>query len=119
MNTIKNYNDRCRKALVDKQEFSLLQAEGCFFRVMMTASFQAEFDETARLAALKTIAEFDDFTEDNDPYGEHDFIICQFEGQTIYAKFDYYDATLEHGSPDPDDLSQTYRVLTLMLPLDY
>ena len=60
-----------------------------------------------------------DFNENNDPHGEHDFIIIHHEGKSIYAKFDYYDRSLEYGSPDPTDLSKTRRVLTIMLASEY
>lgn len=41
---------------------------------------------------LKQVKEFDDFSPDNDPYGEHDFgsIKCLEVGKTIYWKIDDY-----------------------------
>ena len=35
------------------------------------------------------------FTEDNDPYEEHDFGIFELRGQTLYWKIDYFDPNLE------------------------
>ena len=64
---------------------------------------------------LKGVMEFDDFTEENDPYGEHDFGTLEHRGLTIFWKIDYYDPALEHGSEDPADPAKTARVLTVML----
>ncbi|WP_139117671.1 DUF3768 domain-containing protein, partial [Endozoicomonas atrinae] len=57
--------------------------------------------------------------EDNDPYGEHDWLSLDFDNEKIFVKFDYYDRELEHGSENPEDLSKTVRVLTIMLAIDY
>lgn len=65
------------------------------------------------------VARFDDFSEDNDPYAEHDFGSLKFQGQTIFWKIDYYDTTLSAGSPDPSDPSVTTRVLTILLAQEY
>ncbi len=55
------------------------------------------------------------FTEDNDPYGEHDFGGVELEEQTVYWKIDYYDQSLEGLSPAPANPELTVRVLTIML----
>lgn len=68
---------------------------------------------------LKGVAEFDDFTRDNDPYGEHDFGALTVIGHRISWKIDYYDRELKYGSPDPADPSVTTRVLTIMLASEY
>lgn len=65
------------------------------------------------------IAEFDGFTPDNDPYGEHDFGSLAFGCKTVFWKIDYYNQTLTGGSPDPADLVVTTRVLTIMLASEY
>lgn len=65
------------------------------------------------------IAEFDAFTRDNDPYGEHDFGSLELGGERLFWKIDYYDLTLENGSPDPADPAVTRRVLTIMLASEY
>ncbi len=60
------------------------------------------------------IAEFDDFTEDNDPHGEHDFGAFDFYGHKCFWKIDHYDKDYSMGSDDPSDLSnpQTSCVIT-------
>ncbi len=67
------------------------------------------------------VRNFNDFNEDNDPHGEHDYGSFQLENnkQKIIWKIDYYDTTYEYGSEDPADLSKTRRVLTVMLPSEY
>jgi Protein of unknown function (DUF3768) len=71
---------------------------------------------TAALAAVKA---FKNFTPDNDPYGEHDFGSCEIGEERLFWKIDYYDLSLEYGSNDPADASQTKRVLTIMLAEEY
>jgi len=62
---------------------------------------------------------FDNFTEDNDPYGEHDFGAFDYHGRKIFWKIDYYAPDMKHGSEDPADAAQTVRVLTIMLAEEY
>jgi len=72
-----------------------------------------------QLVILTTIRDFDAFTEDNDPYGEHDFGSLDHNGQKIFWKIDYYAPAMRHGSENPADPSQTVRVLTIMLANEY
>lgn len=72
-----------------------------------------------RAELFRLIASANDFTPDNDPYGEHDFGSLKFEGETILWKIDYYDTDLEGLSPCPADPDQTIRVLTVMLAREY
>ena len=84
---------------------------------------------TRGIAALETnppdaiailVKTFDEFTEDNDPHGEHDFGAFEHDGQRIFWKIDYYaDERCEFGSEDPADPALTYRVLTIMLAEEY
>lgn len=67
----------------------------------------------------QTVAGFADFTEVNDPHGEHDFGSFQFGGEKCFWKIDYYDLDYQGGSDDPSDLSKTRRVLTIMLDEEY
>lgn len=68
---------------------------------------------------IKTITVFDDFCHANDPYEEHDFGSFDVDGHTIFFKIDYYDKSLQAGSPDPADPSVTERVITIMLAREY
>ncbi len=63
------------------------------------------------------VRDFVDFTEDNDPYGEHDFGSFTVSGVKIFWKIDYYDENLEKWC---DPLSPgCHRVLTIMLADEY
>jgi len=68
---------------------------------------------------MRLLRGYDDFNEDNDPHGEHDFGSFQCEGHTLYFKIDYYDKSVEYGSDDPSDATVTHRVLTVMLADEY
>ena len=68
---------------------------------------------------VKTIAVFDDFSHDNDPWTEHDFGSFEADGNTIFFKIDYYNKTMDAGSPDPSDPLVTTRVITVMLANEY
>ena len=70
-------------------------------------------------AAFVVVRAFADFNVDNDPYGEHDFGSFQIGEERLFWKIDYYDLSLEYGSNDPADASQTKRVLTIMLAEEY
>ncbi len=74
-----------------------------------------------RLETVLKIKGFNNFNDDNDPHGEHDYGQFQLENnkQDIIWKIDYYDTNYEYGSEDPSDLVKTRRVLTVMLPCEY
>jgi hypothetical protein len=87
-------------------------------RVMLTAGV-AELPSDVRAVVIRKVATFADFTEANDPYGEHDFGSFEFQGRTFFWKIDAYNLTLDGGSPDPTDPAQTTRVLTIMFAAEY
>ena len=66
-----------------------------------------------KLAQL--VANYEDFNEDSDPHGEHDFGAFEFGGAKCFWKIDAYDPHYLMASDDPTDLSKTNRVLTIML----
>ena len=68
---------------------------------------------------LDRVCGFNDFTPENDPYGEHDFGAFEHNGRKIFWKIDYYDLVLRYGSPQPADPTVTRRVLTVMLAEEY
>ena len=71
------------------------------------------------IAVYAKVQTFNTFTEDNDPYCEHDFGHFEFAGETCFWKIDYYNTTLDGGSEEPADETQTVRVLTIMLASEY
>lgn len=89
--SIAQKNDLLRKTL-----------SGC--RVMLTAGVADNENQAQVLAAVKS---FNRFTEDNDPYGEHDFAFFEVGGEKFFFKFDYYDSNYEFFQEDGN------RVLTI------
>ena len=87
-------------------------------KVMMTHGIQDLGDEEVALILL-AIQRFDQFTDDNDPHGEHDFGSFKHDGRKVFFKIDYYDRTMEFASADPSDPMVTTRVLTVMLASEY
>jgi hypothetical protein len=87
-------------------------------KVTMTAGVDA-LPDMVKAAALQKVAAFEEFTEDNDPNGEHDFGSFELVGRRFFWKIDYYDERCEFGSDDPANPAKTTRVLTLMLAEDY
>ena len=80
---------------------------------------------TRGVAALATfmneifvaVRDFSEFSEDNDPYGEHDFGPFEMFAHKFFWKIDYYDEGLK-GWCDP--LSpDCHRVLTIMRADEY
>lgn len=68
---------------------------------------------------MREVQAFDNFTTDNDPYGEHDFGAVELDGTTFFFKIDYYDIDRQMASPDPSDEAVTTRILTLMRADEY
>tara|TARA_B100001559_G_scaffold201360_1_gene168463 strand:- start:2051 stop:2380 length:330 start_codon:yes stop_codon:yes gene_type:complete len=87
-----------------------------FGRVMLTPGAAAH---PMREAAISAVRVFDQFTEDNDPYGEHDFGSFEIDHQRFYWKIDYYDQHYRNGSEDPTNPLITRRLLTIMLAEEY
>jgi len=90
---IAELNDQCRKSLPSS---NMNLSVGIYMR---------ETEEITEIIEL--IKKFDSFTEDNDPYGEHDFGSIEYKGEKIFWKIDYY------------DVKKTRRVITVMLASEY
>ncbi len=97
---IRNLNDR-------------LRVHGAGGLIVMTDGVAALELETVNRIFIAA-ALFDAFTDDNDPYGEHDCASFEVDGLRLIWKIDYYDRQREAGSPDPADPKVTTRVLTML-----
>jgi hypothetical protein len=104
--TIRRLNDEARQAM------------GIRCRLVQTAGIAA-LSEAAQSKIREIVETYDDFSEANDPYGEHDFGNFTYEGDKIYWKIDYYNKTLDGGSEDPANPALTTRVLTILLASEY
>ena len=67
----------------------------------------------------QAIANYADWTEGNDPYGEHDFGSITLFGEKLLWKIDYYHPDRDSHAPDPSSIETCRRVLTIMLPEEY
>jgi len=87
---------------------------------VMTAGISALPLKT-QLDIWQRVRSFDDFTADNDPYGEHDFgAFTHPNAGKVFWKIDCYaDASCTWGAEHPDDPARSYRVLTVMLAREY
>ena len=113
---IRDLNDRFRQNIPSSADIP--------GRVMLTAGIQALTDTEAEPGKylpnlFDRVRSFDDFSGDNDPYGERDFGALEFNGARVFWKFDYYAPDLMHGSEDASDPQNTFRVLTIMLAEEY
>lgn len=102
---IRKLNDRFRKTMSGGQVF-------------ITSGVQ-ELGLITATEILDRVRLFDDFSVDNDPYGEHDLGSFEWQSHRIFWKIDYYDNDLTYGSPDPSDPAVTTRVMTVMLASEY
>jgi hypothetical protein len=100
---IQELNDQARQTLT-----------GC--RVLVTPGVMA-LNATDMILAM--VRRYSAFTPDNDPHGEHDFGSFQYQDETIFWKFDYYDLDFTMHSPDAADPNVTARVLTILLGSEY
>ena len=85
-------------------------------KCIVTRGFDA-LDAPTKQKAIEAVKNYSDFTEDNDPYGEHDFGQVVVDGTNIFWKIDYYASEkMEYGT---DDLINAYKVLIIMLTEEY
>jgi hypothetical protein len=104
---IRDLNDTFRKSF-----------DASLGKVVTTAGV-SEFGADIKVRIMIAVQVFSDFSEENDPHGEHDFGSFELFTKTFFWKIDYYDNELRNGSEDPSDPVQTKRVLTIMLAEEY
>ncbi|WP_370164456.1 DUF3768 domain-containing protein [Bradyrhizobium diazoefficiens] len=84
-------------------------------KVTMTTGV-AELPDCVKAEALRHVADFSGFTQENDPHGEHDFGSFDLVGRKFFWKIDLYE------EPDVKDANGdpvVNRVLTIMLASEY
>lgn len=105
MTDIATLNDNFRKTFTGGQ-------------VLLTAGIDSmSMDDKANI--LSKVRNFNDFTEDNNVYGERDFGSFDYKGEKILWKIDYYDLNHKYMSEDPSNPDITNRVLTIMTVYEY
>ncbi len=95
-----------------------LRKTGIGGKTYLTRGISRRVRTLSRMPA-RPFESFDAFSEDNDPWQEHDCATLDVDGETVMFKIDYYDLNMEYGSPDPADPNVTRRVLTIMLAEEY
>ena len=105
MNDIATLNDTFRKIFTGGQ-------------VLLTAGIAAMSSED-KANIVSMVQNFNDFTPDNNPYSENDFLSIDYKGNKIFAKIDYYDLNYEFMSENPANPDITNRVLTILLSCEY
>jgi hypothetical protein len=120
-----NWTEKSMTALSQRAKTNRIRELNDAFRstfaggnVVMTAGVDA-LPDMVKAEALEQAATFDDFNEDNDAHGEHDFGAFELCGRRFFWKIDYYDRDLKYGSEDPSDPAKTTRVMTVMLASEY
>ena len=107
-------NDRFRKSILTIPRHPKGKA--------ITTQGVANLDTLTKAKLFNAVRSFDDFTEDNDPHGEHDFGSVEIDGVKCFWKIDYYDSdACEYGVDDSDKqaMLDAYRVLIIMLADEY
>jgi hypothetical protein len=90
----------------------------CGGQVTITAGVHA-LPAAVKARVLDMVRTFDKFDTGNDPHAEHDFCSLEVDGESYFAKIDYYDLEVRYGSEDPSDSTKTTRVLTIMRADEY
>ena len=89
-------------------------------RIVMTRGVSA-LGIPFTMQALAKLKAFDAFTNDNDPYGEHDFGSFALAGHKLFWKIDYFEKGTDYlaGAQTPENPATTDRLLTIMLAEEY
>ena len=105
MTDIATLNDKFRRSFINGE-------------VLLSAGIAAMSSED-KANIISMVQNFNDFNDDNDVYGEHDFFSIDYKGNKIFAKIDYYDLNYEFMSENPANPDITNRVLTILLSCEY
>jgi Protein of unknown function (DUF3768) len=116
-NTMNEDIRKARAAIIAKLN-DHFREYGVYGRMVLTRGVLAEGSNFVT-KALQRVREYNDFTAENDPYGEHDFGSFAVAGKTVNWKIDYLDAAMEWASDDPANPDKTTRVLTIYLTDEY
>lgn len=86
---------------------------------VVLSQFVANLTIDEQLKILIKVKDFNNFNEDNNPYGENDFGMIEHRELNYFFKIDYYNNDLKYHSPDPADPTKTIRALTVMHASEY
>lgn len=124
--TNENRSEAEINALIAEQNDRFRTTWGADFTVpgqIMLTRGVANLSPAAKAIIMQRVQTFSEFTEDNDPYGDHTFGAFKFEiagnNYHIFWKIDLYDKDYCMGSNDPADVAVTRRVLTVLHASEY
>jgi len=113
-------------ALISEQNDRFRTTWGADFSVpgqIMVTRGVANLSPAAKAIIMQRVQTFSEFTDGNDPYGDHTFGAFEFEiagnSYHIFWKIDLYDKDYCMGSDDPADVDVTRRVLTVLHASEY
>ena len=109
---IARQNDAFRKGMIAGLPRDMLG------RIVSTPGVRA-MGRDFETAAYVSVAKDTVFSEANDPYGARDFGAVIVNGTKVWWKIDLYNNYFDAGSDAPSDLTQTRRVVTILLPSEY
>lgn len=105
---VRELNDNFRRDILNRDLGTLI----------LTAGVAALKDEIIALL-VRDVQTFEDFSEGNDPYGEHDFGALNFRDIKYFWKIDYYRPGTRFHSKNKANPKITHRVLTIMRADEY
>ena len=107
-------NDQCRRELAT---FGRGTIPG---RCVVTRGIAA-LEPDDQLDIQWRVVAYHEFTEESDPYGEHDFgVIDHPVAGKVFWKIDCFaDSACQWGAEHPEDPARSFRVLTIMLAEEY
>lgn len=108
MNKIAELNDKLRQNIFNPGKDKVILTQGVS---------NLPFDE--QLKILIKVKDFNDFTPDNNSWGENDFGKLEHNNTDYFWKIDYYNRDMDAGSDDPSNPNITTRVLTIMRADEY
>ena len=109
---IARQNDAFRKGMIEGLPRDMLG------RIVKTQGISA-LGRDFEVAAYFAVAGDTVFSEDNDPWGARDFGSVIVNDTKVWWKIDLYNNDFDGGSEAPSVLTQTRRVLTMLLPSEY
>jgi hypothetical protein len=95
-----------------------LRVNGRGGQILLTLGVDG-LDHDRKRQVMDAVRSYNSFSEDNDPYGEHDFGEVEIDTNSVMFKIDYYDLSGRFRSPDPADPARTMRIMTIMFSNDY
>ena len=116
--TVEDRTRECVRIAEQNDAFRKEQTGGGQGKWVWTQAVDAEGMDFV-LTCVAAVAAYDNFTEENDPFGTHEMGFMEVADKRVWWKIDLYDCAYHGGSENPTSLADTRRVLTILFPSDY